>query len=306
MVNESEIRRIVEKVLEEENLHNFVKIFKKEHNLFRGTHETPSDKFKIAVQDEEPENPYPGSAWVDPSAKAAQGEKGDKGDPGEQGEQGPAGEKGDKGDPGDPGAATFLELTDAPASYTGEGEKIVAVKATEDGLEFVVPSGGGNGVPVGLIIAWLGGYFTDGSNGGYTRVLGTDNTVAAVNALLNGDGWYVCDGAALNLEGSPIFDGADRYLPNLTDDRFIMGDTLGGAPGGNNAMAHTHPFGTLGTDTKANHGHGDNFSVKDIILLSWDKRVCLIEDKATHNIKKGYFILVPPYTFGSRLCWFDP
>lgn len=156
MINEPEIRKIVEKVLEEENLHNFVEIFKKEHNLFRGTHETPSDKFKIVIQDEEPENPYPGSAWVDPSAQAAQGEKGDKGDPGDPGEQGPPGEKGDKGDPGDPGAATFLELTDAPASYTGEGEKVVAVKATEDGLEFVTPSGGNGGAIVPHPFLFLG------------------------------------------------------------------------------------------------------------------------------------------------------
>lgn len=39
MNNEPEIRRIVEKVLREENLHNFIKIFEKEHNLFRGSHD---------------------------------------------------------------------------------------------------------------------------------------------------------------------------------------------------------------------------------------------------------------------------
>jgi hypothetical protein len=38
------------------------------------------------------------------------------------------------------GAATFLELTDSPASYSGQGGKIVAVKADATGLEFV--SGG--------------------------------------------------------------------------------------------------------------------------------------------------------------------
>jgi hypothetical protein len=35
------------------------------------------------------------------------------------------------------GADKFTDLTDAPASYVGQGGKYVAVKATEDGLEFL-------------------------------------------------------------------------------------------------------------------------------------------------------------------------
>ena len=35
------------------------------------------------------------------------------------------------------GASAFTDLTDAPSSYTGQGGKFVAVKVTEDGLEFV-------------------------------------------------------------------------------------------------------------------------------------------------------------------------
>lgn len=38
---------------------------------------------------------------------------------------------------------TFLGLGDTPDSYTGEGEKFVAVKADESGLEFVASAGGG-------------------------------------------------------------------------------------------------------------------------------------------------------------------
>lgn len=37
------------------------------------------------------------------------------------------------------GADTFLELTDTPSSYSGQAGKVAAVKATEDGLEFVSP-----------------------------------------------------------------------------------------------------------------------------------------------------------------------
>ena len=44
----------------------------------------------------------------------------------------------------------------------------------------------------------------------------------------------MCDGSELNLPSSPIFNGAGRYLPNLTDDRFIQGDTAIGSTGGIN------------------------------------------------------------------------
>lgn len=39
--------------------------------------------------------------------------------------------------------ASFLDLTDTPDSYAGAGGEVVAVKAAEDGLEFVPVSGGG-------------------------------------------------------------------------------------------------------------------------------------------------------------------
>ena len=40
------------------------------------------------------------------------------------------------------GVTEFIELTDVPASYTGQGTKVVAVKADETGLEFVAGGGG--------------------------------------------------------------------------------------------------------------------------------------------------------------------
>ena len=115
-------------------------------------------------------------------------------------------------------------------------------------------------MPEGSIIAWLGGYFTDGSNGGFSNVLG--NTVAAANALFNGSGWYVCDGAALNDSDSTIFNGASRYLPNLTDDRFTMGDTAAGGTGGASAQAHTHAVNPVSKAT------GNESNTVDVDILS--------------------------------------
>lgn len=104
-------------------------------------------------------------------------------------------------------------------------------------------------VPVGTIINWIGGYFTTGSNATFTNVLG--DTIAAVNTAV-GPWWKVCDGTALNDSASPIFNGANRYLPNLTDDRFLQGvgapapAPVGvGAPasfgGSNTLIDHFHP-----------------------------------------------------------------
>lgn len=44
------------------------------------------------------------------------------------------------------GVSVFIGLTDVPNAYTGEGGKLVKVKATEDGLEFVAPSAGSGDV----------------------------------------------------------------------------------------------------------------------------------------------------------------
>ena len=40
------------------------------------------------------------------------------------------------------GVTTFIALTDVPNSYTGQGNKTVAVKSTEDGLEFTTNANG--------------------------------------------------------------------------------------------------------------------------------------------------------------------
>ena len=113
--------------------------------------------------------------------------------------------------------------------------------------------------PVGSIVAYVPGYFTDGSNAGFTYQMVSANTVAAVNALLNSSGWYVCDGAALYDADSGIFNGVGRYLPNLTDDRFLMGDTVAGGIGGANSndISHVHSTGdfTLTTSHIPSHKH---------------------------------------------------
>ena len=134
--------------------------------------------------------------------------------------------------------------------------------------------GGMGAVPVGVILPWISGYFTAGTNTGFTPVLASADTIAAANTYLNPFGYYVCDGSVLNVTGSPIWNAAGRYLPNLTDSRFLMGATAIGATanGGSNVMAdhkhantnltvasessHTHGVGTFTNATEAAHTHG--------------------------------------------------
>ena len=94
--------------------------------------------------------------------------------------------------------------------------------------------------PIGTISAWMPGYFTNNSNGSFARVLGADNTAAAANTYLNSSGWYVCDGSACNVTGSLVFSASGRYLPNLTDSRFLSGGTVAGGIGGSNSSSHNH------------------------------------------------------------------
>jgi len=109
--------------------------------------------------------------------------------------------------------------------------------------------------PVGSIIAYMPGYFTAAANGGsWTTVGPAGNTVAQVNTFLPAN-WRVCDGTALNDAGSTIFNGAGRYLPDLTGSRFIRGNTTAGSSGGaasvtltgNELPAHTHGAGSYAT-----------------------------------------------------------
>lgn len=57
------------------------------------------------------------------------------------------------------GASAFTDLTDVPSSYSGQAGKVVAVKATEDGLEFIAAGGTGTvtsvalSVPTGLTVS---------------------------------------------------------------------------------------------------------------------------------------------------------
>ena len=110
------------------------------------------------------------------------------------------------------------------------------------GAAWVTVGTAANPFPPGSIMSWIGGYMGTGANTGYVRVFGANNTIGGANEFLNASGWWVCDGSEVNESASDIWNVAGRYLPNLTDDRFIQGDTAinAEAAGGSSTRAHTH------------------------------------------------------------------
>jgi len=94
-------------------------------------------------------------------------------------------------------------------------------------------------VPVGSVVPYVGGTFTNGSNAGFSAI-GGNASLAQVKALVEGQTngkWTVCDGSLISNADSP-WDGL--YVPNLTDDRFIEGFTSMGTVGGQNSINFCH------------------------------------------------------------------
>jgi hypothetical protein len=101
-------------------------------------------------------------------------------------------------------------------------------------------------IPVGCVVTYLPCYFANGSNG----------TPSTVSISLT-DNYKLCDGSAVNDSDSAIFNGAGRYLPNITDDRFLMGSTSLGDIGG--GEGHYHGKGTANVASSGAHQH--NFTL---------------------------------------------
>ena len=107
-------------------------------------------------------------------------------------------------------------------------------------------------LPIGSVTGVIQGYFSDDQNGGFSAL-----PVSIENHF------YPCDGTAPNDSESPIWNAADRRVPNLTDGRFLMGATSAGGKGGSNDViakmpghSHTH---SLTAESAGNHRH-DNGS----------------------------------------------
>lgn len=117
-------------------------------------------------------------------------------------------------------------------------------------------------VPVGSIIQFCPGHFGSSLNTGYTSM--ELNTVAGINALVNPQGFYVCDGSFLLVQGSRYFNNPGGYLPNLINKFVMFGNTSGTTGGRNTTAEHTHtvPSTHMTTTATAMNTHATTLSAE--------------------------------------------
>lgn len=169
--------------------------------------------------------------------------------------------------------------------------------------------------PVCCIAAFIGGYFIDAANTGFTNVLG--NTIANVNAYLStvdltGTTLFkVCDGTAPNDPNSPIYNTASKHLPNLTDDRFLCGSTvcgqildLNGLSGSNDFKDHQHIFNLYASYAMSSISTAHSHLVTSISASSYSHRHSFrpysSDMDSSCNIVDGSAPIVGNATFYSR------
>lgn len=142
---------------------------------------------------------------------------------------------------------TFTGLTDVPDSYTGQSGKVVAVKGTEDGVEFI--SAGGVGTVTSVAVSGSDGIQVDSGSPittSGTIALGIDKTTLLTHI-------NVADGADVNVQSdwNQATDTADDYIKNkpsiptqYTDE--MAQDAVGNAVG--NGLDYDDTTGAISVD----------------------------------------------------------
>jgi hypothetical protein len=162
---------------------------------------------------------------------------------------------------------SFVDLDDVPTTYTGQSGKIVSVKSTEDGLEFITNSGGGAGV-------------TDGDKGDVivssSGTIWTIDTGAVTNAKIASDAVTtakILDGAVTVAKTSGFGSIATQASSSVTiTGGTITGTTVNGITltnGGSGALTVTGTASVAGATSGTNTGNVTlAASVADIFTLS--------------------------------------
>jgi len=112
------------------------------------------------------------------------------------------------------GVTEFIELTDVPASYTGQGSKVVAVKVDETGLEFV--AGGGGTTPT------LQAVLDEGKTATFTGVGGEDISINMGDDV-GGEGGI--EMSINQLIGDVVYESQFFYSKNRTSIRNYKGNS---------------------------------------------------------------------------------
>jgi hypothetical protein len=130
----------------------------------------------------------------------------------------------------------------------------------------------GGFAPVGSVVAVIPGSYSAGNNIGYSHALlpTYPNTTAGFKAFLTiyAPNWKLCDGTEVYDIESPIFGVAGRFIPNLTNSRFLMGATTAGSVGGSHGAVLT-------SSTMPLHNHTIPTSTSSSLSFSHTHRIYL-------------------------------
>jgi hypothetical protein len=113
-------------------------------------------------------------------------------------------------------------------------------------------------VPIGGIIAALGVFSGPNNSGTFTTAPLSANNIAA-SGLISKNGFQLCDGKKISAVDANI-DFINKYVPNLTDDRFLKGSTSSGVLSTQSGVNSGNNTVTLTTAQMPSHNHNTTVS----------------------------------------------